>query len=112
MITFQNFQDVINSQVPFDTGNMFQNGIDYFDTPEYYLASYNVYRVPYIIYNEMGTKYSVKNKGFISDKTVGLLNYITQQNSVGVQAIFGDIDNTIKERNSILQSMGTMKRGL
>ena len=71
------FRDIVVGNMPYDTGNMFLNGASFYETEHFLLARYDTERVPYIIYNEEGTIFSVKNKGFISQQTVGALLYGT-----------------------------------
>lgn len=67
-------RSIVQAQMPYDTGFMFLAGAKYFETEHFLLTVYDTERVPYIVYNEEGTKYSDKNKGFISQQTVGALN--------------------------------------
>lgn len=62
---------VVKTDMPYDTGYMFQNGASFYDTEHFLLCKYNTDRVPYIIYQEEGTIYSTKNQYFIKQKTMG-----------------------------------------
>ena len=108
---FAQFQNIVRFNMPFDTGNMFSNGTDFFDTPYFYRASYNINRVPYIVFNEEGTIYTQKNKGFISQKTVGMINRATYSENLGLPFDTRPINNTIGQRNNqVLISMGVMNK--
>ena len=85
------FRDIVVSNMPYDTGNMFLNGASFYDTEHFMLARYDTERVPYIIYNEEGTRFSTKNQGFISRKTVGALLYGT---------VSAGMSDTVKMRGS------------
>lgn len=108
---YAQFQNIVRSGVPFDTGNMYQNGMDFFDTPYYYRASFNINRVPYIVYNEEGTIYTKKNKGFISRGIVGAINRATYSETLGLPFAYSGYNNTVAKRNNeILVSMGVMTK--
>jgi len=50
---------------------MFLNGAKFYETAHYNLVLYDTVRVPYIVFNEEGTRYTRKNVGFISQRTIG-----------------------------------------
>jgi len=103
------FFGVVRANMPYDKGNMFMNGIDEFITPYYDLAAYNNDRVNYIRYNEEGTIYTKKNKGFISKKTVGMVNRIMWSENLGLPYDFSEIDETLAVRNNdILTKQGVI----
>jgi len=66
-------RNVVISNMPFRTGRMFLHGAKFYETEQYILTVYDLMAVPYIRYNEEGTIFTTKNKGFISQKTVGEL---------------------------------------
>jgi len=106
---YAQFINIIKANMPFDKGNMFNNGADYFDTPYFFKANYNNDRVPYIDYNEFGTIYTKKNKGFISQKTVGVINRATWSESLGLPFDNKPYNDEVATRNnSILEQMGVM----
>ncbi len=104
------FFSIIKANMPFDKGNMFANGVDEISTPYYDLASYNNERVNYIRYNEEGTIYTKKNKGFISKKTVGMVNKAIWSDNLDLPFDYTEINETVAERNnSILIKQGVME---
>lgn len=115
-MTFKEFMDIHQANLPFDKGGMFKKGVKYLDTPLYYMADYDVNTLPYIIYQEKGfihwitKKKVVKNIGFITVKTVGHLNKAIYSESLGLpyptQKKFSD--STAQRNNSLLLSQGGM----
>ena len=72
--------EIILGNFPFDTGFMSRNGAEFFEDSEKITVIYNTTAVPYIVYNEEGTIYTTKNKGFITVRAEGKLNeYLTSQ---------------------------------
>lgn len=109
---FATFQNVIMAGTPFRTGNMMSNGWAYFDTPYRYEAHANINAVPYIVFNEEGTIYTQKNKGFISQGIVGQLNHITWSETLGLPYSYENTDKTLaSRRNSMLMAMGAVQKG-
>lgn len=106
---FNTFQQEIRALTPFDTGNMMTNGWAFFDTPYQYIGIANTQAVPYIVYNEEGTIYTTKNKGFISQKITGRLNAITQSEILGLPIDYNETSETMKKRNDILVSQGVLE---
>ena len=92
---------VVTSNMPYDTGFMSLNGARFFETNAFLLCKYDIERVPYIVYNEEGTIYTTKNKGFIKQQTIGdLLRHAAYKNA-GLQAPFDKLDKTVKRRASL-----------
>lgn len=109
---FPTFQSIVMAGTPFRTGNMMSNGWAYFDTPYRYEAHANVNAVPYIVFNEEGTIYTTKNKGFISKGIVGQLNYASWSETLGIPYNYEESNKIVKDRrNSMLLAMGTVTKG-
>lgn len=107
---FNTFQNVVRAGTPFDTGYMMTNGWAYFDTPYQYVAIANINTVPYIVFNELGTIYSQKNKGFISKGIVGQLNRITQSEILGLPYSYKETNDLLRDRqNDLLVSQGVLE---
>jgi len=66
-------RNIVVANMPFRSGFMFIHGAKFYETDHYILTRYDLQAVPYIRYNEEGTIFTQKNKGFISVKTVGEL---------------------------------------
>lgn len=62
-------RNIVVSNMPYDTGNMFMRGARFIETDLYWQVVYDLNAVPYIYYQEEGTIHSTKNKGFISVRT-------------------------------------------
>lgn len=91
---------VVNGNMPYDTGFMFLAGAKFFDNDHFQLVKYDVERVPYIVYNEEGTRFTQVNKGFIRNKTVGdLLRHQSYQES-GDRAPMLKLEDRAKRRGS------------
>jgi len=102
---------IVTSCMPYDTGNMFMNGCRFFETEHYLMAVYDVERVPYIIYNEMGTRFSTKNQYFIQDKTIGALNQRQTEESKGIFKPISKWEDEVKRRaTNINIDMGALDR--
>ena len=67
-----------------DTGKMAREGAEFFETPNELVAIYNVTGVPYIVFQEEGTKYYDKNKGFIKNKAEGKINRFLWSEALGL----------------------------
>lgn len=91
---------IVTSNMPYDTGFMSQNGARFFENEHFMLCKYDIERVPYIVYQEEGTRFSTKNKGFIKNKTIGDLLRHADYKSAGLQAPFNRLDETVKRRAS------------
>jgi hypothetical protein len=102
-MNLEEFRSIVQSQMPYDTGFMFLAGAKYFDTEHFRLAVYDTERVPYIIYNEEGTVYSTKNKGFISQRTIGALNRYAVSGDKQVMSQFEEYNNRRGSTNMIRQ---------
>lgn len=65
------FRNVCLAEVPVDTRNMLLNGFRFYETDLFFRCQADLGAVPYIYYNEEGTVFTQKNKGFISNGMVG-----------------------------------------
>lgn len=90
--------------VPFKSGFMLQNGLSVYETPFDQVGNYDCNVVPYIIPNEEGTKYTTKNKGFISVDTVGALN---RYNTDG-KSVVGTNERLAERQNRMLVTLGAI----
>ena len=87
---FLTFRNIIQANLPFGKGGMFEKGVTYFDTPHYFRAKYNTNALPYIVWQETGfthwiTKERVEvHKGFITVDTAGHLNRAIQSEILGL----------------------------
>ena len=89
--------------MPYDTGYMFLAGARYFDNAHFMMAVYDTERVPYIVYNEEGTRFSTKNKGFISQRTIGALNRFGANPDANVMGKYQESNNRRGSTNMIKQ---------
>lgn len=64
------FRNIVDTNMPFDTGFMMMNGTSYTVQDDYHRVKYDTQTVPYIVYNEEGTKFFDQNKGFIKEDTL------------------------------------------
>lgn len=104
----QDFRSIIQAQIPYDTGFMFLSGVKYYQTEHFLMAEYDTSRVPYIVYNEEGTIYTTKNKGFISERTVGALNRFATYEDKGERAL---VISRYEEYNNRRGSTNMIKQG-
>lgn len=83
-VLYSDFIELVLSGMPVDTGFMLLNGVEFFDTATEFVAVYNTNAVDYIVYNEEGTKFTQKNKGFITVKTWGKLMAYANSKTLGL----------------------------
>lgn len=100
MISLSELRLIVTTNMPYDTGYMFLAGSRYFENEHYMLCKYDTERVPYIIYNEEGTVFSVKNRGFIARRTMGEINYIIQMRKAGGHTSLSGLTEIAKRRGS------------
>lgn len=104
---FNTFQNTVKAGTPFDSGQMMDSWL-FYDTPYQFVAQADVARTPYFVFNQEGTIYTQKNKGFI-DRIVGEINAITYAENTGVRLDYSIVDDTLDQRNTILQQMGALE---
>lgn len=114
---FHEFDNLLRALMPFDSGNMFRNGLDTIETPNQYIGIYQDSRVEYITYQEEGFRHWIsgkmvtKNQGFISQKTTGMLNRISWSETLGLPySIEAQTDEALKRNNSILINSGMVAK--
>lgn len=100
--------------MPYDTGFMFLSGTQFFETEHFIMCEYDTYRVPYIVYQEMGFTHWISkemvdvNKGFIKDRTVGALNRFAAYDDTGINA---NVLSNYEEENNRRGSLNMIKQG-
>lgn len=104
MITLEIVRQIVQNNMPFDTGFMFTFGARYNETEEYLLVYYDTLAVPYIVYNEEGANGN-PNKGFISVNTINEISYIQANlsNKI-VQNHLSGLNDVGRLRSSMIQS--------
>lgn len=100
MLQLNEMRMIVTSNMPYDTGFMSVNGARFFETAHFMLCKYDIERVPYIVYQEEGTIYSTKNKGFIRNKTMGDLLRHAAYKQAGLTAPFDELNERVKRRAS------------
>jgi hypothetical protein len=104
MITLEIVRQIVQNNMPFDTGFMFTVGARYNETEHHLLVFYDTIAVPYIIYNEDGANNN-PNKGFISVNTVNEISYVQANlSSQVVQSHLSGINDVSKLRSSLVQN--------
>lgn len=93
-------RNIVTSNMPYDTGFMSLAGAKFSENNHMMIVRYDTERVPYIVYNEEGTIYTQKNKGFISEKTIGALLMFNQHKKAGNRLPFTRMNEGIKRRAS------------
>lgn len=78
------FRNIIDVNKPFDTGRMFLEGNRYNVTDDYIMTRYDMIAVPYIKFQELGTKFFDGNKGFIAENTITELNQVAIFRQAGI----------------------------
>ena len=106
---FNEFMLIVQSGTPFDTGQMMDSWA-FFDTPYQYVAIADVNRTPYFVFNEEGTIFSTKNKGFIKNGIVGQINNALYSEQLGLPYSYEEANKTLADRrNSLLLSQGAIE---
>jgi hypothetical protein len=106
---FNTFQNVVKAGTPFDKGQMMDSWL-FYDTPYRFVAQADIARTPYFVYNEEGTIYTTKNKGFISKGIVGQINQITYSENLGLPYSYEETNKTLaNRRNKLLEQMGVLE---
>lgn len=106
---FNEFIVIVKSGTPFDKGQM-QESWAFFDTPYQYVAIADIQRTPYFVYNEEGTVYTQKNKGFIRNGIVGQINNALWSESLGLPYSYEEANKTLADRrNSMLLGQGAIE---
>ena len=99
---------VVGNMVEFrDTGFMASNGAEFFETPYELVAIYNTNTVPYIVFNEEGTRYTQKNKGFISVKAEGKISRFIYSEALGIP--YNKLENNqiiLENNNKLMVELG------
>jgi len=72
-LTLDALREIVQSEMPYDTGYMFTFGASYNETEQYLAVYYDTIAVPYIHWNEIGANNN-PNKGFISVNTITAVN--------------------------------------
>jgi len=91
---------VVTVNMPYDTGFMSLVGAKFMENNHFLKATYDIERVPYIVYNEEGTIYTTKNQYFIREKTVGDLMRHAHYQDKGMNKPFTRLDERVKRRAS------------
>jgi len=103
MMTLEIMRQIVQNNMPFDTGFMFTFGARYNETNQYLVVYYDTIAVPYIVYNEEGARGN-PNKGFISVKTVNELNWVAANISSGAaNEHLAQVNDVGKLRSSMIQ---------
>ena len=106
---YSQFITIVQSGTPFDKGQMMDSWA-FFDTPYQYVAIADVSRTPYFVFNEEGTIYTQKNKGFISKGIVGQINNALYSEQLDLPYSYEEANKTLAQRrNSILMSQGAIE---
>jgi len=99
-VNLAELRTIVTSDMPYDTGFMFLSGARFIENNHFMMAIYDIERVPYIVYNEMGTIFSTKNQYFIRDKTIGDINQRLLDESFGIKKPITRFEDTVKRRAS------------
>lgn len=109
-MTYADFIQIVLANIPIDKGNMRRNGVEFFDTPYEYVAIYNVMQVPYIVFQEEGTRYFDGNKGFIRNRTVGMLNRVSMSETLGLPYDMSAINKNLADhQDKMLVELGVIQ---
>ena len=107
VMDFSTFRNIIDTNKPYDKGYMMIFGNRYTVSNDLTKATYDVDAVPYITYQEEGTKFFDGNKGFISENTVTELNQVATYKSHGVSQEGVAFEDATRARQSMI-SQGTL----
>lgn len=96
---YSKFTKIVRAGTPFATGKM-MNSWRFFRTPLYDVAIADVDTTPYFVFNEEGTIYTQKNKGFISNGIVGQVNMAHWSEDLGLPYSEEPTNKTLQARNN------------
>ena len=100
-------EQIVRGDMPYKSGFMFNNGARFIDNNHFMMAIYDIERVPYIVFNELGTRYTTKNQYFIREKTIGDLNMAL----VGKDTMaYSRFEMKSKKYNEMLARQGLLER--
>jgi len=108
VMDFDTFRNIIDTNKPYDKGYMMIFGNIYTVNPDYTKTSYDTETVPYIRYQEEGTKFFDGNAGFISENTITELNQVAVYQSHGVTQERVAFRDATRARESMI-SQGVME---
>ena len=94
-------REIVHGCMPYDTGNMFLRGARFVETALYYQVQYDLALVPYIFYQEEGTKFFDGNKGFISQDTVSEINHLVSMRLNGFNEPYTVRSAQVRQRGSL-----------
>lgn len=97
-------RNIVVSNMPYDTGNMFMRGARFIETDLYWQVVYDLNLVPYIYYQEEGTVHSTKNKGFISKKTENELQNLIAMRMNGMTEPYVPKNDNIRTRAQMVSA--------
>lgn len=101
--------EIVLANIPIDTGFMARTAPAFFETPYEITVIYS--GVDYLEYNEEGTIYTQKNKGFISKKTTGLINRYGWSKSLGLPLDKTENNEALLEnQDKLLEELGVIER--
>lgn len=95
MITSEEVRQIVHALIPYDTGNMFLNGVRIEEDETQIRVVFDVETVEYIIYQHLGFKHYLtgefvdKNQGFIDDM-VDAINDMIVKRMAGMDASADD----------------------
>jgi hypothetical protein len=101
---FDIFKSIIDNNKPYDKGYMFTNGNRYIVDQTYTKTTYDLLAVPYILFQEEGTKFFQGNVDFIQADTVNELNATAARYAHGDTSSFGDIRDATRKKASLVSN--------
>lgn len=107
-MNLNDFRNAALSQVPVDTRNMLLNGFRFYETDLFMRCQADLSAVPYIYYNEEGTVFTQKNKGFFSKKMLGAVNDYVMREASG----FDQTSNYTANEEAIRQNVLHVESGV
>lgn len=115
MISLSEIRMIALSEVPYDKGYMYINGLRFNEDSTKFSITYDTIAVPYIWYQEKGFKHFktkklvTRNQWFIKDRTVNALtSYANEPSEWKRSSIMNHNERTIQARTSKL-SQGTLE---
>lgn len=107
-LEFTTFRHIIDVNKPYDTGYMMINGNRYTVNEAYTKATYDLIAVPYIKFQEEGTKFFDGNKDFIANNTMQELNQAAAYHAAGITNETVGFRDATRARTSMI-SNGVME---
>lgn len=114
-LSFSDIKTVVRANVPFDTGELYRDGVRFGETERAYSITYDGNSVPHAIYQEYGFthyrsgKFIDVNAGYIRNDTVNGLDFLINNATANEKNLIMSANKrTLQARNRMI-AQGSLK---